>query len=552
MKWKRHSILILILFAGLLLRIWHFDAIAPTNPDEGSYLRHARFLATLVKKGVGANVPVIDGQAQGIWRYVRKADWSSKPCWLHSGFIAAGILVAGETDAAGAGVNIIFSLGTVILVYLVGRRWCGEACGLTAAALLAVSYYWMLYSRSMWAEVDGVFFVVLAFYLLLSSSSSARLWLHAGLAGMFGALGVLCHYRLLYVIAPLGLTLMLLMPPRRWMRLGIILAIGYFGTLCLAAGMLRVAVMVAGSDAPFTGLVGALRERYLPGPGGVEQKGFQLGYLAAAGYYLLRYQGVWFVILCVIGAAHVFMSWRGLADPGANATVRSEPGAYASRIGLSVLVFLIVPVLVMCMQIWVLARAVSIIIPFACLLAAAGVAALWTLARCSSRARRYAMISAAMVLIVGAICDGLVRDIRFARNQMGHREAAAYLSEADADAVFVDPEAQRIYGWYAPDLPYRSLYRLYGPDTSHEGGALVVFDAQKFHMYAESTARVSELERTVARKGAMVFSTANLTHAWEEFLLDGTQAHSLAGMLASLRATAPEDIQSIRIYRMVR
>ena len=116
------TVLLLILAAGLALRVMRFDAIAPTNSDEGSYLKHARLMVTVMKMGAGVNVPVVDAGKEGIWRYVRKQDWSAKPCWLHSFLMALAMLAFGVGDGAGALVNVVFSLAAVVAVYLIARR----------------------------------------------------------------------------------------------------------------------------------------------------------------------------------------------------------------------------------------------------------------------------------------------------------------------------------------------------------------------------------------------------------------------------------------------
>ena len=562
---------VLLLATGL--RVTRFDAMAPSNSDEASYLRHARFMATMARKLGGASVPVVAADAEGVWRYVRKDDWSAKPCWLHSGFMAGSMLLFGVGDAAGAGVNVVFSLLAVWLCYLAGRRIHGPAVGLISALFLAVSFYWLLYSRGMWAEVDGVAFVLLAFVLLLPAKK-LPLWRNPGLesnwqricnafqhptsniqrptpnvcpgsvgrwmlsvgcwmfiAGATAGLGVLCHYRLLFIIAPLGLVTIMLSSPRAWLPRLVLLAAGFFGVIALAAGLLRLVFVVSGVEAPFTGLIGALLERYLPGGSGVEQKGMQLSNVFPFGYYVLRNQGWAMFLLTIVGTA---VSIVNLGYDRRNAAV---------------LGMVIVPLGVLCLQVWVVARAASVLIPFVCLLGGLGAVTVWRLGEALTPPRRRLVQAAAAVLVCVAMAGNLRADARLIRNRMGHEEAARRLTEAGAGVVYVDPESSILYGWYAPQLPYRKLWELgAGPGSVLPRGAFAVFDGQKYHMYRPGVERVAKIERRVRAEAGAAHRVPNMTTLWPEFLLDGTQAHTLQDMLRSLRTADRGDIRSIRIY----
>lgn len=551
--------LILSLALGLGLRVYRFDSIAPSNSDEASYLRHARFMVTLAKTACRMDVPVIDDSATGLWRHVRKADWSEKPCWLHSALIAGSMAVFGVNDAAGAAVSIAFSLGAVALCFFIGLRIAGEGVGWSAAAFLAVSFYWMLYSRGMWAEADAVFFVLLALHLLFVARPRSRSGLDghsfvlpasAGilppeggapsvfppyapylLSGVSAAAAVLCHYRFLYAIAPLGVALLLLTKPRTWLWRSALFAAGFAGVLLGAALALRLAAAAAGPGVPFTGLIGALLERYLPGRTGVEQKGIQFTNATAVAYYFLRNHG-W---------AMTGLTLLGIVVSLFNATYDRRHAA--------LLCMGLLPLGILCFQVWVVARAASAMIPFACILAGVGLVTVWRVGDAVTPRWRRLPRAAAIVLTFGVLVENGAGDLRLALNRMGHEDAAAVLAGRARDAVFVDPESAILYGWYAPDVPYESIRRLDGAESMNGlTHAAVVFDGQKYHMYPESVARVDELERRVARRGRRIARIPNMTTIWREFLLDGTQAHTLGDMLQSIRAADQEDVTSIRVY----
>ena len=595
-------LLTVVMLLGLGLRGWHFGRIAPSNPDEAMYLRQGRFMKTLALKTVGVDVPVVDATKEGIWQYVRKSDWYDKPCWLHSAFIAGWMLVLGETDAAGAANSLLFSMATVVLVYLVGRRIQGAVAGLVSALFLSVSGYWLLYSRSMWAEVDSTFFVLLAFFLLLQAGKGGNFDVRRSmfdvrcsilpfLAGASAALAVLCHYRLLYIIAPLGAVAVLTAArgPRDlgsreketdgkrrcgsisrscrasrpgtgvpdWFVAAIVrcalLLLGFVGVLCVVAGILRLAAMAIGPDAPFSGLIGALLERFAPQPGGVKQTGFQPGNALAYLYYLVRNSG-WAVALAALaGIASLRRSYS------------HSPSRQSSGAG-PVCLMLVFPLLVLCAQMWVVARAGAVMIPFWCLLGGVGVGWLAEVGdrRLALNRARRALVhgsevggrrsevggrwawGVAVLVIVVAAGENLALDVRIGRNEMGHRRVAAFLVAAEPGRLYADPESMVLYNWYAPGLAGGNLHAL----DSVASGDHVVFDAQKYHTYPESTARITALERGIAQRADQVLSVPNLTTLWPEMLLDGTQAHSLRDMRASLRNAAGGDITSIRVYRL--
>ncbi|MCX7592018.1 MAG: hypothetical protein N2255_10375 [Kiritimatiellae bacterium] len=536
-----------ILAVAAALRLWNFGSIAPVNSDEATYLWQARFIATLGRKALGLEVPVVAPEQRGIWRHVRKSDWSEKPCWLHTAFMAIPMLFLGPSDATGAVTNIFFALGGVFLTLVVARRLfipegpavpaevrrVGELSALVAAVLLALSFYWLLYSRGFWAEVDGTFFVLCAFYLLCRGSlfGHTRL-LVLVLTGVTSAVAVLCHYRLLYVIGPVTLIAAIWTGRKTWPVAVVAVLVGFIASLLLAAGVLRLIARLAGEGVPFTGLLGALRERYFPAPGGVEQKGFQPANLHAYGWYFVRNMGIGVSILVMAGLTC-------LTAGGAAKTKRAVAGAALLAIA---------PFLVLIFQVWVVARAIVVAVPFVCILAGYGFGSVWRLTGCSAVMARVLVI----LMLLGAVAENLVADIRLIRNRMGHKVVAEFLQRENPPLVYADRESAIIYGWYAPELRYEDLRALEQATVPEPPvGACVVFDAQKWHTYPARRKRVTRLEAELALKSEHVLSVPNLTTAWREFLLDGTQAHSLRAMLESVKKAAEAgDFSTIRVYRL--
>ncbi len=536
---KTVLMLFFVLLVGAGLRVVHFDSIQPVNSDEAMYLRQGRFIATLTQYVCGKDVPVINNSKSGIWRHVRKEDWYDKPCWLHSFLLAVGMLIFGVKAGAGAIVVSFFSLAAVLLVYKICGKIFGSQAAVVSAGLLAVSGYWMIYSRSFWAEADAVFFVVASFYLILNARLMVRRrWMMLLLAGAVGALSVLCHYRLLYIGLPLCLAVFVMLEnPREKVAGAFWVGLGYAGMILIAAGVLRLAFVLMKVDIPFSGLIGAWMERYLPGDQGGEgasQTGFQPLNIIAFLYYLLRNNGWCTGLLCFLGLLFGF----------SNGQNRKQT--------LALVCFIMVPLLVLSFQVWVVERAGSLMIPFVCIPAGYGAVMCWRESKkIFNSLARFMVVCVAGVIIAGSFVENIVMDLRLVRNRMGHGDVAARLKQEKAQHIFVDPETACIYGWHEPDLRTESIHRLHDRLNNNAlSGAYVVFDAQKFHMYPESTARVEKLEMRVNERGDLQWRFDNLTTMWVEFLLEGTQAHNLPDMLKSIRNATPSDITAIRVYRL--
>lgn len=537
-----------ILAVGAVLRLWRFGAIAPTNSDEASYLRHARFMAILARKAVGVPVPVIAPEKSGIWKYVRKEDWSEKPCWLHSAFMAVPMTFLDANDAAGTLINLLFGLAVPLLAWSLmrdlladanqdkGTQWISELSALAAASLLALCFYWLLYSRGFWAEADGAFFVLLSFYLFHRALRSVRRFFQlVCCAGATAALAVLCHYRLLFVSGPLTLLAAIRSGQNRRWKAAVGVLAGFVGVILVAAGALRLAAVFASGGIPFTGLIGALMERYFPGSGGVEQKGFQPANLLAYGWYLVRNLGLCTSVLFLVGLL---------------ALLRASGEERKNFLGVAL--FSLVPFVVLIFQIWVVARALVVAVPFACILASYGVATLCRTADRANPPRRFSLRFLVFVLLVGAAIENLAADLRLIRNEMGHKRVVEFLTREKLRHAFANPESAITYGWYGPELIFEPLYKLEDTSATHlAADSVAIFDAQKWHSYPQHRQWLSQLEERIAREvGPPVLVVPNLTAAWPEFLMDGTHTHTLRGMRGSIEQARDSNIKTIRVYKL--
>ncbi len=502
------------------IRSWHAGEIEPINPDEAMYLRQARFISGVVGHALGQPGQVLDENATGMWRYVRKDDWYSKPCWGHTVTVASLHLFGVPLENAGLAVSIVASLLCMLVLVGVGVRLWGRQAGLFAGITLALSYYWLLYSRSFWAETDSVLFVLLAVWSLLKVTASRRAeFLSVLMAGILAGIAVLFHYRLLYVAPMLTIVAWISATRNRVVRCA-----GFALGFCLVIGMtdlsLRAVSSRFGAGMPFSGLIGALFERYGGGAGQGTQTALQPMNAIAYLWYQLRYQGVVLLLAAAIG-------WY--------AVVRQQTAR-----AFTPLICIVLPLIVLCCQEWIVARAGSLMIPFFCLLAGKGMA--WALARLPERRQ---MLTACLLILVVFI-ENSVGAIRAVKCSYGLRESAAALQSSGECTVSCDSGTQQLFGLYAPQHTYIGLREL--EQLKSRSNVCVIFSPMRYHKYPEQITREQKREADVVQRGAHVASVPHMTTLWPEFLRDGTQAHTLPAQWRSHAVVEPSDITTVRLY----
>ena len=158
----RTQIILGLMLAGFLLRLY-FALSVHLTLDEGSYL----YDAELLREG---EVPYRD-------YYTRS------PLFL--ALLAGSISVFGESYLAGRLLSVCLSTLTIPLVYLITRRLFQQKEAFVAAAIFSLSPFTAYHGSLIFTEVPQVFFLTLAFYLVLlglerREPSSWKLLLLAG------------------------------------------------------------------------------------------------------------------------------------------------------------------------------------------------------------------------------------------------------------------------------------------------------------------------------------------------------------------------------------
>lgn len=121
---------------------------------------------------------------------------------LYSFIVALLYKVFGPYDPLGRGVSVAFSLGTMGMLFLLGKRYYDELTAGIAIAFLAVLPMSVYYSRTFMPESTMLFFSVSMLYFFTRWLDSDR-WLFLILASGSAALAFLVKLPALYLTGPL-------------------------------------------------------------------------------------------------------------------------------------------------------------------------------------------------------------------------------------------------------------------------------------------------------------------------------------------------------------
>ena len=129
-----------IMLVAAVLRLWKLGDV-PFMHDEFSALLRTRFdnFHDFIQQGVMPDSHPI-GVQLFLWGWVKLFGWSE--FWVKLPFVLMGI-------------------GSIYLIYLIGRQWFNRKVGLFAAAFFAVSQFTVFYSQLARPYAAGLFFVLL-------------------------------------------------------------------------------------------------------------------------------------------------------------------------------------------------------------------------------------------------------------------------------------------------------------------------------------------------------------------------------------------------------
>ena len=133
----------IIMLVAAILRLWKLGQV-PFMHDEFSALLRTRFdnFNDFIQQGIMPDSHPIGVEAF-LWIWVRIFGWSE--FWIKLPFVLMGI-------------------GSIYLIYIIGRQWFNRKVGLFSAAFFAVSQFTIFYSQLARPYSAGMFFVLLMAY----------------------------------------------------------------------------------------------------------------------------------------------------------------------------------------------------------------------------------------------------------------------------------------------------------------------------------------------------------------------------------------------------
>lgn len=210
------GILLALLIVGGFFRFYKLDESGPFVSDECDYYLEAQFLYTglsslaksfelfLKERRTGQDLWKRQEQIEAIREGTKgKSPWRGRLGHIYP--IALAMAFVGPDVRIGNYVSAAFGLLVVGMGFLVGRRLYGQAAGLLAAALLSLSGFLTVYSRSALLDVNMSFYLLAAVYAYLRSddeqSPHPLFWL--SLCSLALGVGFLVVYRVLFPLTVL-------------------------------------------------------------------------------------------------------------------------------------------------------------------------------------------------------------------------------------------------------------------------------------------------------------------------------------------------------------
>ena len=157
---------LVVAIPGAFLRVWHIDSLG-VNSDEAVYAGQAASLAG-------------DPELSPFFPIFR-----AHPL-LFQGMLSVVYHFGGVSTLAGRLMSALFGLGTVVLLYFIGRLLYDRRVGFVAALIGSVMPYLVVVNRQILLDGPMTFFATLALYLMARFAQSLQpVWLYAA-SGVLG------------------------------------------------------------------------------------------------------------------------------------------------------------------------------------------------------------------------------------------------------------------------------------------------------------------------------------------------------------------------------
>lgn len=184
---SEYYLIAFILLIGTILRFWNFSEI-PFTHDEFSALKRLHFhsFEELINKGV-------------------KLD--AHPAGVHV-FMYYWIKIFGELEIMVKLPFILMGIGSIWLIYIVGKLWFNATVGLVTAAFLSTLQYPIMYSQIARPYISGLFLSLLMvwYWSHLMKNPKNKFWKNYIGFILFTALCAYNHHFSLLLAAVVGIT----------------------------------------------------------------------------------------------------------------------------------------------------------------------------------------------------------------------------------------------------------------------------------------------------------------------------------------------------------
>ncbi|MBU4300703.1 MAG: glycosyltransferase family 39 protein [Nanoarchaeota archaeon] len=171
----------LILFIALqILTLYHNN---PLWWDEAVYIGMGKY--------------IFSGCSIGFWEEIRPPIMP-----LFSGILWK---LGFDPLSAGRTMAMLFSAGTIVLTYLIGRRAFGEKEGITAAVLLAFTKIYFYFSTLLLSDIISLFFAMAAIYAYISIKSEKSMFI----TGIFVSMAFLTRFPMAAVAAAIAVSIII-------------------------------------------------------------------------------------------------------------------------------------------------------------------------------------------------------------------------------------------------------------------------------------------------------------------------------------------------------
>src|SRR5437588_5297506 len=137
---------------------------------------------------------------------IENAWHSLRPVYFLS--LSAFYKIFGLGLTQGRAFNLLTAALTLLIVYLIGRRMVSWQAGLIAVLMLISDLLFFERARMLRNDFPAAMFALFAFYLFEKAEKKRRPWLYF-FSGLSAGAGVMCHTNVVYLIAALGLLMLL-------------------------------------------------------------------------------------------------------------------------------------------------------------------------------------------------------------------------------------------------------------------------------------------------------------------------------------------------------